>query len=182
MNKILTSMAAVVLLMFSNAVKADMPIAEALANVSDDTLRTCLTNATDGKVYAEQLTILRCGGRQGVIVALDGLGAFTNLTYLLLIGHQIPDIDSLSGLTNLTFLNLTSNQIQDIISLGGLTNLTSLNLRSNQIQNIDSLSGLTNLTFLNLVYNQIQNIDSLSGLTNLTSLSLENNEIQILTA
>ena len=134
-----------------------------------------------GLEYCTNLTELILWGHQAS--DLSPLSPLTSLTRLYLIGGsadkrgQIRDISPLSSLTNLRVLDIGYNQISDISPLSSLTNLTNLLLWENQISDLSPLSSLTNLIVLDLMLNDITDIHSLSSLANLEVLTLNDNRI-----
>lgn len=167
MNKILTSIAAVVLLIFSSVGKADIPITDALANVVDDNLRACLAEATSEMNNTQELSRAVCNGLK--IKSIYGIEQFTGLTFLILSSNQISDISPLSGLIELRRLLLPMNQITDITPLNKLTNLKILNLIRNQISDISTLSNLPQLKSVMLHFNKICDFSSMDSLIYLPS-------------
>ena len=163
-----------VILCFAESALAD--VQDALANLIDENLRTCVAEQIDSNLQASEITKIECDERD--IAALSGLSAFVGLTRLSLVSNKISDLTPLIGLIDIEFLNLAQNLINDISPLSDLRNLDVLVLRGNLIANISPLAELTNVTYLGLNDNLIEDVTPLSNLTNLMQLSLYRNAIQ----
>ena len=150
-----------------------------LAKIKDPALRTCVSNALNGKP-ASTLTRLECpqGNMNSSIKDLTGISVLKNVTEMTFnhapggSGTLVSDLRPLSGMTKLTYLSVANSQVSDLRPLSGLTNLTDLILFNNQISDIRPLSGLKKLTVLDLCTNKISNLQPLAGLTNLTDLAV----------
>jgi CshA-type fibril repeat protein len=128
---------------------------------------------------AASITSLSCA--DGGITNLDGISALSNLTWLYLIGHDLPDLGELGLVTTLQTLTIAVSNVSDLTPLSSLTSLTSLNLNGNRITDISPLAPLTQLTFLDLASNQVTDIAPLAGMTQMERLHLHFNRISDVT-
>ena len=86
-------------------------VATALAGITDEALKTCLTTATNGQIKASELRALTCSAAG--ITDLTGLGQFSKITTLKLMNNVgISNLDALSTL-NLRVLNLTGTTLDN---------------------------------------------------------------------
>ena len=171
--RISTTFLMFVILCFAESALAD--VQDALANLIDENLKTCVAEQIDINLQASEITKIECDERD--IADLSRLSAFVGLTSLSLNSNKIRDLSPLISLVNIEFLNLARNLINDISSISDLRNLDVLVLRSNLIVNISPLSELKNITYLSLSDNLIEDVSPLSNLTTLTQLSLWQNLI-----
>ena len=109
-------------------------IQDALANLTDENLRSCVVEQIDLNLQVTEITQINCVDQN--IASLSGLSNFKGLTKLELSTNRINDLTPLSSLTKLEFLSLSQNLIDDIKPVSGLTNLDVLVLRSNLISTL----------------------------------------------
>ena len=172
--RISTTFLMFVILCFAESALAD--VQDALANLIDENLKTCVAEQIDINLQASEITKIECDERD--IADLSGLSAFVGLTSLSLNSNKISDLNPLAGLINIEFLGLSQNLIHDISPISELTNLKTLYLRSNLIVDINPLSELIDITLLTLGNNLIVDISPLAELINCTRLFLEDNSIE----
>jgi hypothetical protein len=103
----------------------------------------------------------------------------SQLSNLVLNGHQITDISELGKLTQLERLELYHNSIIDISPLSNLINLKKLYIGKNQIRDISVLSNLVNLTALDIHHNNISSILPLMNLSNLNEIDMRGINIDL---
>ena len=115
-------------------------------------------------------------GYRGNIHNLNGLGAFTNLIWIVCGQQSLDTIDTVE-LANIPTLQLLSVSYNNLSSLdvSMLPNLSTLYCSANQISNLN-VTGLTNLSQLFCNYNSLSSLN-LTGLSSLTQLECSGNQI-----
>jgi len=175
------------------SLKPGITIEAALAGVTDDNLKRCITDSivnndvqqvlTD---LASTVTTLFCGEGYG-IQSLEGLQNFTGITELYLENNFITNLSPLAVATGdeskLRVLDLSSSggcECDGVADLEPLKNITSLEVFRNSsalITDISPLANLTQLHELDLGSNNITDISPLANLTQLHELDLLYNNI-----
>ena len=100
--RISTTFLMFVILCFAESALAD--VQDALANLIDENLKTCVAEQIDINLQASEITKIECDERD--IADLSGLSAFVGLTSLSLNSNKISDLNPLAGLINIEFLGL----------------------------------------------------------------------------
>ncbi|WP_286272783.1 Calx-beta domain-containing protein [Thalassotalea hakodatensis] len=151
---------------------------EALANITDNNLKQCLSNTINNSdiKYAGQVTDLYCSFNN--VDLLNGIEHFPNIVSLTLDSNNISDLSPLSGLTKLSYLSLSDNNINDISALSQTSQLTNVYLDFNNIVDISALSANNRMKQLWINDNNIENLSALAGKTELYYLYATNNSIQ----
>jgi len=159
-------------------------VTQALLSVPDSSLNACLTDATQGLTYAEELSALTCVGdrRNGIqINSLNGLAAFTGLTVLALEEYDFSTVDLslINRLSQLTVLSLDNTELENFPELSGLINLEELSIANSYISSdLKKLSTLISLRILNLDTIEISALSGIETLQNLESLYVSAAPIQ----
>ena len=112
------------------------------------------------------------------ITSLEGIQAFSSLTFLRCDNNQLQNLPDLSGLTNLTTLVASSNNLKYLPQLpSGLINLSAA---YNHLIAIPQLGDLSQLYYVNLAHNELSGLPDLSALNNLEYLVLNFNRLSSL--
>ncbi|WP_286232502.1 Calx-beta domain-containing protein [Thalassotalea sediminis] len=153
---------------------------DALSNISDDNLKSCLSNLVNNNniKYAGQVTNVYCAYSN--IDSLTGIENFPNIVSLVVNNNNISDITSLSHLTKLSIVYLDSNAISNISPLSSLTSLTQVYLDHNNITDISALTASDNLQMLWMSDNNIEDIAALSNKQSLRFIYASDNNIKSL--
>lgn len=165
--------------------------ADEKAEITDDALRTVLTEAVHNsstrektdKSASEDLTVkqleslrfLNAEGRE--IQSLQGLEHCRQLTELNLARNQIADITPLAGCEHLRVLRLNQNRVRSAEPLSTLQALMFLNIADNEIDSTESLRRLSDLKVLIADRNRIASVAPLAGLPHLHSLFVADNRL-----
>ncbi|MDC0464945.1 leucine-rich repeat domain-containing protein, partial [Pseudomonadales bacterium] len=152
-----------------------LEIEPALAAVSDDGLKQCLSSATAGMLTSGELTNLDCSN--GGIQSLSGLEAFRALVYLNLNDKDFTDITPIAKLVNLETLLLEwgRSELSDLTPLSNLIRLKKLAIRATSVTDLAPIAGLVGLRELYIEHSQVIDISALKSLTRLTHLGLNAN-------
>jgi Leucine-rich repeat (LRR) protein len=159
----------------------------------DENLAKIIREAVLGKepgtvVYLDEIKTLECINicevkniyKYGMIVSLQGLQNFYELTELNLTNQKIEDITPIGSLTKLKGLYLSNNKIKNIYPLRNLTELEELDLTCNQIGDANPLNYLESYDKLKRLYlsnNEITDVQGLTEIKSIEVLYLQNNEI-----
>ncbi|WP_456287301.1 stalk domain-containing protein [Paenibacillus sp. AK002] len=182
MNKVLSGLVFVLVMMLSLPGQASMEQASLEVSFQDEQLEQAIKeiikkdeNAAVTQKDMESLTLLDLSRRE--IKSIQGLQSASNLKYLDLSNNEIDDITPLKSLTKLRELDIADNQIASIQELSAMTDLEMLIVNRNQISSIDVIKQLGRLHSFEANDNQISNITALSMATELTWLQLNGNQI-----
>ncbi|WP_426241420.1 DUF3616 domain-containing protein [Nocardioides sp. LHG3406-4] len=192
------------------------PVAQAadndLVDIPDTVLKKAVNSALgSGRLVdqpvtvaeARSLTSLSVSDQEGVS-DLTGLGAFTRLTTLSVVGDraltdaspltELPlttltltggalqgTLDSIGAITTLRSVSLADDRLFDVSPLAGLDRVETLQLSDNQIADVSSLAQLSSVLTLDLSANRITDVTPLSGLTNASGVRLSDNRIEDVT-
>ncbi|MCM3258030.1 stalk domain-containing protein [Paenibacillus lautus] len=182
MNKVLSGLVFVLVMMISLPGQASMEQASLEVSFQDEQLEQAIKqilkkdeNAAVTQKDMESLTLLDLS-RRG-IKSIQGLQYASNVKYLDLSNNEIDDITPLKPLIKIRELDIADNQIVSIQDLSAMTDLEMLIVNRNQISSIDVIKQLGRLHTFEANDNQISNITALSMATELTWLQLNGNQI-----
>jgi len=182
MNKVLSGLVLILVMMISLPGQASMEQASMEVSFQDEQLEQAIKqilkkdgNAAVTQKDMESLTLLDLS-RRG-IKSIQGLQYASNVTYLDLSDNEIDDITPLMPLTKIRELDIADNQIASIEDLSDMTDLEMLIVNRNQISSIDVIKQLGRLHTFEANDNQILNITALSMARELTWLQLNGNQI-----
>lgn len=182
MNKVLSGLVFVLVMMISLPGQASMEQASLEVSFQDEQLEQAIKqilkkdeNAAVTQKDMESLTLLDLS-RRG-IKSIQGLQYASNVKYLDLSNNEIDDITPLKPLIKIRELDIADNQIASIQDLSAMTDLEMLIVNRNQISSIDVIKQLGRLHTFEANDNQISNITALSSATELTWLQLNGNQI-----
>ncbi|MFB4328228.1 stalk domain-containing protein [Paenibacillus sp. CR_12] len=182
MNKVLSGLVFVLVMMISLPGQASMEQASLEVSFQDEQLEQAIKqilkkdeNAAVTQKDMESLTLLDLS-RRG-IKSIQGLQYASNVKFLDLSNNEIDDITPLKPLIKIRELDIADNQIASIQDLSAMTDLEMLIVNRNQISSIDVIKQLGRLHTFEANDNQISNITALSSATELTWLQLNGNQI-----
>ena len=145
-------------------------------SVSDINLANCISSATIGLTYVDELTTLTCANLG--IESISGISSFKSIVSLDLSDNFILHIDSLSYLESLEYLNLAGNPIPTIQSVADfmmsgtaweLGRCVQEHIRVGRVVSVDQL------TELDCSYRGIDSLAHLQKLRYLKKLDLSGN-------
>lgn len=182
MNKVLSGLVLVLVMMISLPCVASMEQASLEVSFQDEQLEQAIKeilkkdeNAAVTQKDMQSLTLVDLSNRG--IKSIQGLQYASNVKYLDLSNNEIDDIMPLKPLTKIRELDIADNQIASIRDLSAMTDLEMLIVNRNQISSIDVIKQLGRLHTFEANDNQISNITALSSATELTWLQLNGNQI-----
>ncbi|WFB55711.1 leucine-rich repeat protein [Paenibacillus sp. BR1-192] len=182
MNKVLSGLVFVLVMMISLPGQASMEQASLDVSFQDEQLEQAIKqilkkdeNAAVTQKDMQSLTLVDLS-RRG-IKSIQGLQYASNLKYVDLSDNEIDDITPLKSLTKIRELDIADNQIASIQDLSAMTDLEMLIVSQNQISSIDVIKQLGRLHTFEANDNQISDITALSMATELTWLQLNGNQI-----
>jgi protein phosphatase 1 regulatory subunit 7 len=112
------------------------------------------------------------------VTAIEGLDAFTALTFLELGSNRIPAVTGLDAAAgSLRELWLGRNRLTTLAGLAPLTRLERLSLQSNRLASMRDLPPLPHLRELYLSHNGITSLESLANLPSLRVLDVAANDV-----
>ena len=151
-------------------------IQDALDQVIDERLRSCISSRVQGLEHAGQLQeIDYCGGVQ----SLEGLQAFNQVSRANFGDVRFANLEPLRALSQLRDLNFEwgTGQISDLSPIRDLKNLERLQIRGQRISDLSALGVLQAIEYLALNNNQITDFSPLLRLASLKRLYLGGNKI-----
>ncbi|MCV4231261.1 stalk domain-containing protein [Virgibacillus sp. LDC1] len=182
MNKVLSGLVLVLVMMISLPGEASMEQASLEVSFQDEQLEQAIkeilkkdANAAVTQKDMQSLTLVDLSNRG--IKSIQGLQYASNVKYLDLSNNEIDDIMPLKPLTKIRELDIADNQIASIQDLSAMTDLEMLIVNRNQISSIEVIKQLGRLHTFEANDNQISNITALSTATELTWLQLNGNQI-----
>ena len=138
-------------------------LSDALNNVVDDNLRTCLASEADENTrFTHQIKNFFCSRH---ITTLDGIEQFSDIDDLYLSNAFVDDISNVGELSKLSRLVLYKVNASNFDVLTELANLDTLELRGDSItnENIAFLSSLNKLRRLTLRSKNLSELPNLSS-------------------
>lgn len=165
---------------------ANFAIADAISNLSDSQLATCIQSGIDMERVVTQFGSVSCSG----VASLSGFEAFTEMFFINLRGStNLTDITAMGSMSRLATLDLVNTQVSDFTPLAHVKDVLQVfytsvdNVSCQQVNVVENAWGIDDFQYIGTclsLANDNEDFDS-DGVTNLDDTDDDNDGLDDIT-